>query len=55
VIRALPGTLLIEGEPVQLKALEAALPDWLLTPETKTTRVPERTPLEPAKARPPRR
>lgn len=46
VIRALPGTLLIEAEPAQLEALAAALPDWLLAPETKTTRVQERTPLE---------
>ena len=55
VVRAFAGTLLIECEPAQVQSLQAALPEWLITPETKTARVPERTPAERTKAKTPRR
>jgi len=51
VLKSLAGTLLVEAGPAQLAEVAQALPGWTCTPERRTTRVPERKPLERAKAR----
>lgn len=49
VLRSVPGSMLVEATPAKAAHLAEALPDWRYAPERKTTRVPERTPLERAK------
>lgn len=49
VLRAIAGTMLIEASPAKAAAVAKALPGWRYSPERKTTRVPERTPLQRAR------
>jgi hypothetical protein len=51
VVKALAGTMLLELAREQLAAVARALPGWHYAAERKTTRTPERTPLERSKAR----
>lgn len=51
VVKALAGTMLLELPPKQASELAQALPDWRYSAERKTTRVPERPPLQRAKPR----
>lgn len=51
VVKAVGGTMLLEVEPTKVPTVKRALPGWSITPDRKTARVPERTPLERAKAR----
>ncbi len=46
VIRAVAGSMLLEVAAAQLETVSRALPGWRYGPERKTTRVPERTPLQ---------
>lgn len=49
VLRAIAGTMLVEAPPATAAAVAKALPGWRYSPERKTTRVPERTPLQRAR------
>lgn len=49
VVRAAAGAMLVEAAPTSAKRVAQALPGWQYTPERKTTRVPERRPLQRAK------
>lgn len=49
VVRALPGTMLVVAPPTKAAQVAKALPGWRYTAERKTTRVPERRPLERAR------
>lgn len=51
VLKSLAGTMLLELAPTQVPAVAQALPGWCYAVERKTTRVPERKPLERSKAR----
>lgn len=51
VVKSLAGTMLLEVTPVQVREVAQALPGWRYAAERKTTRVPERKPLERSKAR----
>jgi hypothetical protein len=51
VVKSLAGTMLLEVTPAQMPAVAQALPGWHYSVERKTTRVPERKPLERFKAR----
>ena len=51
VVKSLAGTMLLEVTPAQVPAVAQALPGWRYSVERKTTRVPERKPLERSKAR----
>jgi hypothetical protein len=51
VVKSLAGTILLEVTPAQVPEVAQALPDWRYAAERKTTRVPERKPLERSKAR----
>jgi hypothetical protein len=51
VVRSLAGTMLLELSPEKVPQVSEALPGWRCTEDRKTTRVPERRPLERAKAR----
>ena len=46
VLRAIAGSMLVEAPPAKAAAVVKALPGWRCTLERKTTRVPERTPLQ---------
>lgn len=49
VLRAIAGSMLLEAPPATAAAVAKALPGWRYRPERKTTRVPERTPLQRAR------
>lgn len=49
VLRAMAGSMLLEAPPAKAAAVAKALPGWRYSPERKTTRVPERTPLQRAR------
>lgn len=49
VLRAIAGSMLLEAPPAKAAAVAKALPGWQYRPERKTTRVPERTPLQRAR------
>jgi hypothetical protein len=49
VLRVIAGSMLIEAAPGKIAAVATALRGWQYSPERKTTRVPERRPLERAK------
>lgn len=49
VLRAIAGSMLLEAPPAKAAAVAKALPGWRYSPERKTTRVPERRPLQRAK------
>lgn len=49
VVKSLAGTMLLELAPARVPELAQALPGWRYAVERKTTRVPERKPLERAK------
>jgi ribosome modulation factor len=51
VVKSLAGTMLLELAPAQVPNVVQALPGWRYAVERKTARVPERKPLERAKAR----
>lgn len=51
VVKSLAGTMLLELAPAKVTEVAQALPGWRYSAERKTTRVPERKPLERAKAR----
>jgi hypothetical protein len=51
VVKSLAGTLLLELAPARVPEVAHALPGWRYAPERKTARVPERKPLERARAR----
>lgn len=51
VVKSLAGTMLLEVTPAQVPEVAQALPGWRYAAERKTTRVPERKPLERTKAR----
>jgi hypothetical protein len=51
VVKSLAGTMLLEVTPAQVPEVAQALPGWRYAVERKTTRVPERKPLERSKAR----
>ena len=51
VVKSLAGTMLLELAPAQVPEVAQALPGWHYSVERKTTRVPERKPLESVKAR----
>jgi hypothetical protein len=51
VVKSLAGTMLLEVTPAQVPEVAQALPGWRYAAERKTTRVPERKPLERSKAR----
>ena len=51
VVKSLAGTMLLELAPAQVPDVAQALPGWRYAVESKTTRVPERKPLERSKAR----
>ncbi len=46
VVKSLAGTMLLELAPAQVSEVAQALPGWRYSAERKTTRVPERQPLE---------
>lgn len=46
VLRAIAGSMLLEAPPSKAAAVAKALPGWRYSPERKTTRVPERRPLQ---------
>ncbi len=50
VVKSLAGTMLLEVAPAQVPEVAQALPGWCYSIERKTTRVPERKPLERSKA-----
>jgi hypothetical protein len=51
VVKSLAGTMLLEVTPARVPEVAQALPGWRYSVERKTTRVPERKPLERSKAR----
>ncbi|WP_395321882.1 hypothetical protein [Variovorax sp. UC74_104] len=51
VVKSLAGTMLLELPPAQVSEVAQALPGWRYSAERKTTRVPERRPLQRSKAR----
>jgi hypothetical protein len=51
VVKSLAGTMLLEVTRAQVPEVAQALPGWRYAAERKTTRVPERKPLERSKAR----
>lgn len=51
VVRSLAGTMLLELAPARVSEVAQALPGWRYSAERKSARVPERRPLERAKAR----
>lgn len=51
VVKSLAGTMLLELAPAKVSQVALALPGWRYAAERKTTRVPERKPLERSKAR----
>lgn len=51
VVKSLAGTMLLELAPAQVPEVAQALPGWRYSVERKSARVPERRPLERAKAR----
>lgn len=51
VVKSLAGTMLLELAPAQVSEVAQALPGWSYSAESKTTRVPERRPLERSTAR----
>lgn len=51
VVKSLAGTMLLELAPAQVPEVAQALPGWRYSAERKTTRAPERKPLERSKAR----
>jgi hypothetical protein len=51
VVKSLAGTMLLEVAPAQVPQVAQALPGWRYSVERKTTRVPERKPLQRAKGR----
>ena len=46
VVKSLAGAMLLELAPAQVADVAQALPGWRYSAEGKTTRVPERKPLE---------
>jgi hypothetical protein len=50
VVKSLAGTMLLELTAKQVPELAQALPGWRYCAERSSTRVPERRPLERAKA-----
>lgn len=51
VVKSLAGTMLPEVTPAQVPEVAQALPGWRFAAARRTTRVPERKPLERSKAR----
>lgn len=51
VVKCLAGSMLLELTPGQLAIVARALPGWCYSAERRTTRVPERRPLEGTKSR----
>ena len=51
VVRSLAGTMLLDLTSAKVSDVARALPGWRYSAERKTTRVPERRPLERAKVR----
>lgn len=51
VLKSLAGTMLLELAPAQVPVVAQALPGWRYSVEGKTTRVPEREPLERSKTK----
>jgi hypothetical protein len=51
VVKSLAGTMLLELDPARVTEVARALPCWRHLVERKTTRVPERKPLQRTKAR----
>ncbi len=51
MVKSLAGTMLLELAPAQVPEVAKALPGWRYAAERKTTRVPERKPLERSKSR----
>ena len=51
VVKSLAGTMLLEVPAAKVPEVAQALPGWRYSAERKTTRVPERKPLERAKRR----
>lgn len=49
VVRTAAGGMLVEGDAATVAQVARDLPGWSYTIERKTTRVPERSPLERAK------
>ena len=49
VVWVIEGAMLLEASPIKAAKVAKALPGWQYAVETKTTRVPERTPLERAR------
>ena len=50
VVKSLAGTMLLEVTAAQVPEVAQALPGWRYAVERKTTRVPERKPLDRSKA-----
>lgn len=50
-MKSLAGTMLLEVTPAEVPEVAKALPGWRYAAERKTTRVPERKPLERSRAR----
>lgn len=46
VVRCLAGSMLLEALPSVASQVATALPEWQLSEETGSCRVPERTPLQ---------
>lgn len=51
MVKSLAGTMLLEVTPAEVPEVAKALPGWRYAAERKTTRVPERKPLERSKLR----
>jgi hypothetical protein len=51
IVKSLAGTMLLEVAPAQVPDVAQALPGWRYSVERKTTRVPERKPVERSRAR----
>ena len=49
VLRTVAGSMLVEAPPAKAAAVAKALPGWRYSVETKTHRIPERTPLQRAR------
>lgn len=51
VVRAVAGSMLLEAPPAKAAQVAKALPGWRYSVETKTHRIPERTPLQRARVK----
>lgn len=51
VLRTAPGLLLIEASESSIELLRGRIRGWRISPERKTARTPERTPLQRAQSR----